>query len=99
MATGVSPLLSFLHSWRDVRRRFLFRHLLVANIRTDHLRRFPADARVFSAVLRHRRRRDLSRHLRIGAFDLSTPLRHLGISACSLRLGFYGVSAVLGNRK
>ena len=87
------------HAWLDLRECLFFRYVLVADVRTDKLRRLPAAARVFSAVLRNVHRGDLSGNLRLGAFGFSTPLRLPGISAGTVHLGIHGVSAVLDNGK
>lgn len=79
----------FIHPRLDLRRRILFRNVLVANLCPDHLRRLPAAASLFPPVLRHVRRGDLSSDLRSGNVDLSPPIRYMGISTSPICLGVH----------
>ena len=54
---------------------FLRRYMLVADLRSDHLRRIPAGHRIPPIVLRHGDRRNLSRNLCRPDGDIHPPAR------------------------
>ena len=78
---------------------FFHWHVLVADVRTDHLRRLSADHRLPAFVLCHWRRRDLSGNLRGDLFEFAKAIRKHRDPCRAFRLGVLGVSTVLADGK
>ncbi len=85
------------YSRLDFRHDLLFRNVLVADVCTDNIRWISMAARVFSDVGRDRYRRDISGDLCSVIGDLSAEIWVTGLSCRAVCVGFYGISAVLGN--
>ena len=71
----------------DIRDGVLFWDVLVADIRTDTLRRFPVAASVFPSSLRLLRRRTIPCDLRRNSGRSNTTLRFVGTLSRAVRLG------------
>src|SRR5947209_3651084 len=80
---------ALLHARLAVWYRVLFRHLLVADLRTDPLRRRPVAARLSFDLCRVLAVRTFSRTLCRDTRPAPTTLWKLGIPRRSIRLGLY----------
>ena len=82
--------------WVDIRDSLFLWDLLVADLRTDHLRRFPADRRVSVVFLRSGRRGAVSGDVCGRVVGAASAVRIPCVSSCAVRVGGDGVFAVLG---
>lgn len=80
-----------------VRDGILFRHMLVADICPDQLRRIPAMAGVFGNGFHRGSGRAVSGFVRGHSGGAAQAVRLVGIPGGSVRLGVYGVFAVLAD--
>ena len=86
----------FLHRL-DIWNRVLFRHMLVANLRSDPLRRIPMATGVFPDAGRVFGCRHISRPLYRDTRRADPEVRFLGIRRRTVRLGIYRISALLAD--